>query len=474
MATGSAAQSSTRHSIVIIGAGFSGAATAINLLRRHGDKSLHITLVNRHPDLGRGVAYGTHSPSHLLNVPAGRMSLFPDDEDDFLRYASQIDPKITGADFVPRSVYGHYLETRLKEVSGVAQVARLKSLTAEVIDLQVTADGRRAELELVDGSRIEADRAVLTTGNYLPADPPVPDKAFFDSALYIRDPWAPGAYDSLRPQQPVLLIGTGLTMIDVALELTHRDVAGPLFALSRRGLLPQAHRHHTGIPPTPRVVRDRLLNGTANVRRYLQVVRQCIADLPGTDWRDVVGAMRPITADLWRALDMEERRRFLRHVQPYWDTHRHRMAPSTSRQLARLVEGHRLVTASGRLIRLESAGDTALVTWRSRGSSAEAKLEVGAVINCTGPQTRLSHISDRLVQSLLARGLMRPDVLGLGVETGSDDALIDKAGRCSPVLYYTGPLLRAHYWECTAVPELRLSAARLADRLVDSLMKCAV
>jgi uncharacterized NAD(P)/FAD-binding protein YdhS len=456
--------------IAIVGAGFSGTATAIQLLRRHGDKPLQITLVNRHPDLGRGVAYGTHSPTHLLNVPAGRMSLFPDDGGDFLCHAQAADHSITGADFVPRSLYGSYLGTRLKEAIAAAPQAKLQSLTGEVVDLRLTAGGHRTLLELADGAYIEADRVVLTTGNYSPADPSVPDKAFFDSSLYIRDPWAPGAFDGVRMELPVLLIGTGLTMIDVALELKRRGFADQLFALSRRGLLPQAHRHHTGMPLAPKVVGDMLRNGPAKVRRYLRVLRLCVEELPGTDWRDIIGGLRPITAELWQALDIKERRRFLRHLQPYWDTHRHRMAPSASLQLAALLGACRLVMTSGRLVRLESKdGQNVQVTWRARGTSANAEFEVGTVINCTGPQTQLAHISDRLMQSLLRQGLIRPDALGLGIETDASDALVDRVGGSSEVIYYTGPLLRARYWECTAVPELRVAASRLAERLVVSL-----
>lgn len=469
MTTGTSAQSPAPREIVIVGAGFSGAATAIHLLRRHGYRSLHITLINRHPDLGRGVAYGTHSPSHFLNVPAARMSLFPDDDEDFLRYAKKSDPGISGADFVPRSLYGHYLQARLQEAIVAAPLAKLQGRTGEVVDLQVMAAGRRALLELADGGRVEAQRVVLTTGNYSPADPPVAEQAFFDGPAYVRDPWAPGAFDTLRPEQPVLLIGTGLSMVDVALELKRRGFAGQLFALSRRGLLPQAHRHHTGMPLAPRAVGDMLHGGPANIGHYLRVVRKCIAELPDTDWRDVVGALRPITAELWQALDMGERRRFLRHLQPYWDTHRHRMAPSASQQLEALLATRQLVMAAGRLLRFQDQGNVVLVTWRRRGASANSTLEVGTVINCTGPQTQLTRISDRLVKSLLARGLMQPDPLGLGIETDATDALVDKDGRSSQVLYYTGPLLRARYWECTAVPELRVAAARLADQLVTSL-----
>src|ERR1051325_4241278 len=212
--------------IAVVGAGFSGAATVIQLLRRHGAEPIMVTLISRHPELGRGVAYGTHSPTHLLNVPAARMSLFPDDEEDFLRFARERDPETQGGSFMPRSLYGEYLAARLDQAVAAAPRARFAALTGEAVGLQFV-DGR-ARLGLADGSMLEAERVVIASGNYPPGDPRIPDMAFYRHARYIRDPWAPGALERVDPKQPVLLIGTGLTMMDVALELSRRGFAPPM------------------------------------------------------------------------------------------------------------------------------------------------------------------------------------------------------------------------------------------------------
>lgn len=450
------------YDIAIIGAGFSGCALAVQLLRNFGDRPLRIAMLNRHATLARGVAYGTHSPSHLLNVPAGRMSLFPDNSDDFLNYARQIDPEITSGSFVWRSLYGSYLETRLKEAVAAAPKAEFRQITGEAVGMTPPAGGGITHITSADGSAIECKMVVLATGNYAPANPSVPEPVFFESRAYIRDPWASNALEDIADHKPVLLIGTGLTMVDVALELDRRGFANRLLAISRRGLLPQPHRDHVPTPFDPSRLLAELSAGEGRILRYLQIVRRYSKNSRG-DWRDIVGALRPVTATLWRRLDSAQKRRFLRHLQPYWDTHRHRMAPAIAEGLSRLVTSGKLLTGAGRLLRFESLNtESVRVSWRPRGSIETKMLEVTSVINCTGPDSNVARFQDPLFTTLRRQGFITADELGLGVRADLSGALLDRNGHPATWLYYTGPLLKARDWECTAVPELRSEAQRLA------------
>jgi uncharacterized NAD(P)/FAD-binding protein YdhS len=331
--------------------------------------------------------------------------------------------------------------------------------------LSLAADGSGAVLELADGQSLHARHVVLAVGNYPPADPPVPEADFFNTPHYVRDPWAPGALDRVPLESPVLLIGSGLTMMDVALELAHRGISGVQYAVSRRGLLPQVHRQLPAMPVNPPPAG--LQEDRPSARRYLRLTRGYVAELAarGADWRDAISALRSITPTLWQALDILEKKRFLRHVQAYWDIHRHRTAPASGEQLSRLLETGQLQVAAGRLRRLSVSAGGVSVLWQPRGSTREARLEVGSVINCTGPQSDITRLSDPLMRSLLAQGLVRPDPLRLGLDVDDSDRVLDNAGRPSSVISYTGPLLRARDWEGTAVPELRVAAQRLADRL---------
>jgi len=458
--------------VVVIGAGFSGAVVSAHLLTRGVGSRLRVLLVNKSHRMARGLAYGTRSEQHVLNVPAGRMSAFADDPDDFLRFAQRQDAAITGASFVSRQLYGEYLEHVLRRaVDHAAPGAVLERTVGEVRDVALTPDRSRALVTIDgDGSRqVLADRVVLALGNYSPADPRVADRGFARSPRYVRDPWRPGALDRVPRDRPVLLVGTGLTMLDVALDLRSRARTAPMVAVSRRGLVPQAHRaaDHapTGTDPAA------LLDGPPTVLAYLRAVRRQVRALAwrGVDWRDVLVGLRAATPRLWQRLDRAERARFVRHVKPYWEVHRHRAAPRPAALLARMIDDGELAIVAGRLIAI-TAGDAELeVALRRRGETSVETRRFGAVVNCTGPCSDVRELEEPLVHALRWRRLLRPDPLGLGVDVDAEGALLDAGGAPSRVLTAVGPLLRARDWEATAVPELREHAARTARRLCAEL-----
>ncbi|HET6474258.1 MAG TPA: FAD/NAD(P)-binding protein [Pseudomonadales bacterium] len=459
--------------ILVIGAGFCGTLVAAHLLRAQSRKPIHVMLVDRRGAWARGVAYGTRTPAHVLNVPAGRMSAFPDDEDHFLRFAQARDYSISGGSFVPRSIYGEYLEHVLTDAKrGRAAGSTLQQILREATDITVDPDG--AEAEFTNGWKRRFDRVVLAVGNSPPAESVVERTGIRSTYRYVADPWAPAAFEQVDPDEPVLLLGTGLTMLDVALDLHQRGLRAPMIALSRHGLLPQAHRAATAAPSFAHRPPD-ILSGAATALAYLRSVRRYVAELAptGVDWREVLTSLRPITPRLWSALAEPERARFLRHVRAYWETHRHRAAPLPFALLQRLIENGELTTIAGRLDQLDTdvTGITARIVARGGAVSAERYREfrVGSVVNCTGPQTDIARLDDPLLGNLLQRGSIRADPLHCGVDVTDDLALVDGTGVPSRSLYYIGPLLRARFWEATAVPELRVHAMNLARRLAEGL-----
>ena len=293
------------HTIAIVGAGFSGTTVAIHLLRAAPSSVGRVYLVERADREIGGVAYQTSFASHTLNVPAGRMSAFEDDPDDFLRYVRAREPSLTGGSFVARRLYGEYLGTTL-DAARRASTLPLLRVAGEVVDL---AEGDEAvSLTLDDGRVLRAERALLAIGNYPPSDPPLPDQRLASSIRYARDPWARDALEVDRGDD-VLLLGTGLTMCDIALALRDGDHEGRIHALSRRGLLPQSHRVSAKPPPhldPPEALAD--WPGTA--LGMLRGLRQEAREKEGVDvdWREVVTSIRHDTPALWQRLDTDERR----------------------------------------------------------------------------------------------------------------------------------------------------------------------
>jgi uncharacterized NAD(P)/FAD-binding protein YdhS len=320
--------------------------------------------------------------------------------------------------------------------------------------------------QLADGSHFEAAQLVIANGNQPPMTLPLAE-ALATESRYIKDPWEQGALDRVPMDQPVLLVGTSLTMVDVALELKRRGMTGAMVALSRRGLLPQAHRHHHGPALEPEALLRLLHAGPPGLRRYLRVTRLRVEELAerGIDWRDVLSSLRSATPKLWQGLPEAERRRFLRHLQPYWDVHRHRLAPEVAEALERLQQSGQLQIEAARLTKLEDAGSGILAEWQPRRRKLQRMLQVGSVVNCTGPEPKLHRAADPLIRRLSERELLTADPLHVGVQADEHGALLDAEGHASDKLFYLGPLLRARDWECTAVPELSVQAARLAARL---------
>ncbi len=308
---------------------------------------------------------------------------------------------------------------------------------------------------------------VLALGNPAPASPPTLD-ALVGSPRYSEDPWT--APSSCRPGETLLVIGTSLTMADVvsAISVNCNDNV-TIHAISRHGLIPPsqtAFRHAPCEGDSAELLRE----ASFSVRRLMRAVRRLAESTQrqGGDWREAITFVRSIVPALWNRLPLREKRRFLRHIRPYWDVHRHRLPQETLAQLEHMRLRGNLRICAGRLLAFERSGDQVKVTWRERGAVRASKLMVDRVINCTGPEYNPYRSRDPLIHSLLAQRLVSVDALRLGLLTGENGALLDAEGRPVDNLFYVGPQLRADYWEATAAAELRSHAERLAMHLVDS------
>lgn len=431
------------RSVAIVGAGFSGALLAVNLLRH--DPRLHVQLIERRHGPGRGIAYSTAHPDHLLNVRAGNMSAFPDQPDHFQAWHRDRG----SAEFARRLDYGHYLADLLARSAAGAE-GRLTLVDGEATDARDLGD--RVVVSLGDGRRCLADALVLALGN-LP--PPVPAGLVVDDdAAFVADPWAGPLHEGLGADDAVVLLGTGLTAVDVALALAASSWRGAITAVSRRGLLPHAHAPASPAPPL----------ASRPVGPPAELLRQTRLRAAEQGWRAAVDALRPVTQALWRGATDRERRQFLRHLRPWWDVHRHRLAPEVAASLGALAASGRFSVVAGTPTRL---GGGALIV-RPRGGGERQKLAAARVINCTGPLGDLSRATDPLLKALLARGDARPDALRLGLDVDSECRLRDAAGRASGRLHAIGPMTRGAFWEINAVPDIRRQAWTLARRLTHS------
>jgi uncharacterized NAD(P)/FAD-binding protein YdhS len=452
--------------IAIIGGGASGTLAAVHLLRaavaRH--VPLRIALIDRLGRHGLGQAYATTNPDHLLNAPAGRMSALAGDPDHLVRWAAGHGFPAPG--FLPRPVYGRYLRDLLGDAQlRAAPLSRLTELTADVVAVRPGTGGRPVRLVLGDGSCLEADVAILASGNPPPVAPiPVPA-----SPRFVADPWAPGALDAVADGSPVVIMGTGLSMLDVAMSVTGTGGRSPakVTAVSRHALLPRVHR---GMPaPGGDSVWLPALAGPPGPVRLGDLIWQVRAAMTSRpeQWQDVIDALRPEVPSLWQRLSPADQRVFLRHVARYWEVHRHRMPPATAQRITALRIAGRLRVLPARVTAVtEQAGQLRISV---AAGGAESQLAAGWLINATGPGTDITATTDPLLRDLLSRGQARPDRHRLGIDASPDGAVLDSAGTPSATLFTLGPTLRGLRYETTAIPEIRDQAAALAGQLTTAL-----
>ena len=446
--------SKEKYDVAVIGAGASGTLLSAQF-NRHAPRGARLTLIGTGSRPARGVAYETNFLANVLNVPAGNMSAFPDDREHFIRWLRSRIPGSDSGTFAPRLVYGEYLEGILADT--------LQRETVTLRDdraVKLTRDTDKWLVHTQDDSPISANSVVIAIGNALAPDSPLDISTILP--WYRGVPWSPEAIEGLSRTASVLLIGTGLTTVDVALSLRESGHDGPIHAVSRHGRLYCHHKPYTPQPLTEVPGEFRTPHAA------LRWTRAAVSNLQksGGDWRAVIDSLRPYTAQIWSNWTLKQKSSFLRHARNLWDIHRHRMAPEVAGQLNTLLDNRILTIHSGRLLKAESIGTKARITIRQTHTNETFALDVDRVVNCTGPSRNYTKTEIPLIANLRDNGWLTPDKLRLGIKTGTNGQLIDKDGSYVPDLYTIGPLRIPALLESIAIPEIRVQAEELAQLLV--------
>lgn len=437
-----------RHTIAIVGGGVSGSLTALQLVRR-GVPS-RVALIDPAPKPGLGLAYSTPSMEHLLNVPAAKISAFPDEPDHFLEWLRANHYKFfPPEEFAPRAVFGRYIQSLLESAAGVEHIQ------SSVLDCWMVGEG--AKLKLADGTHLRADAVVLAMGNFVSAELPGISQAAKNSGIYVNSPWIETAYSALSADAPVTLIGSGLTAVDALLRLRELKHRGRITMMSRNGVLPRSHAAYEPLASC-------IVEGEAprRARDLLTLVHGAIND--GLPWRAVVDSLRARTNELWLALPTEEQRRFRRHLQRRWEVVRHRMAPAVASRIERELAAGSLELAPGKLLAVEQGETTGVVKIQSKNGLIRT-WDADRVINCTGPNMDYTRVSSPLLDSLFEQGLISAGPLGNCLWSNEEGGLRAADGTYSTVLFQVGPGRQGTLLESIAVPELRTQAAEMAELL---------
>lgn len=440
-----------RPRLMIVGGGLTGAALAIEIMRTTR-APLDLTLVEPAEDIGRGVAYGTVDPVHRINVPTHRLSLCRDRPDDFTRWlfargilpdAASTDDK--GEHYVPRSSFGTYARDTLETtVAQAGQRVTFRHLRARVVALERQGAGWSVTLD--DGRQIEADGVALCPGHPAPILPCRVSATALQHPGLVANPWGRGVYERIGPNNSVLIVGTGLTMLDALASLDRAGHRGPVVAISRRGLLarPQGS-FRDGFDPFADAPQPRTALG------LLRLLRQSVADHAEAEWQEVLDGFRLRLKRLWAALPPSEQRRVARRLLPFWDVHRFRAAPQLHSLAEEWRRESRLGIMQAGLAGLDADADGLRATLALPGDRRESR-SFDAVVLCTGPGNALR--TDPLIGDLLVRGLARADGVGFGLSVDASSRMITPDGTVQDRLWAFGPVTRGSFGEMTGAPDI--------------------
>ena len=441
-------------SLIIIGGGASGILLAAHLLRR-SDSRLQVTIIEKRGELGRGLAFSASWPQHILNVPASNMSAYADEPEHFRKWLDRTHPELPGDPFLfaPRRVYGEYLADVLhRSAASAGEKTRLTVVVSEAAGVRLRDKG--VEVLLSDGTVRFGDAAALAVGHE--------EQPSHGRGIAIR---AESDDDTpLSPDAPVLILGSGLSMVDAWLSLNSRQHKGRILIVSRHGLLPLDHKQVAPI----KIDSADVPFGT-NLGYFTRWFRGLVAANANddVDWRSVVDGLRPFNQRIWQNWTPEVRRQFLEHVRPLWNIHRHRLPPHYHRQMQQAIEGGQLELVAGKLATMERHDGGVLVTFRRRGQVETETLQVARVYDCGGITLDVEASTNPTILSLLSQGLARPDARHIGLDVTADLHVVDRDGNALPRLYAVGPLTRGKFFEIEAVPDIRRQVADLAARLLD-------
>lgn len=463
-------ESKSRFRITIVGGGAGGTVVAYNLARQLPEGfEADILLIERSGIFGPGVPYLTGNPEHRLNVVTARMSALHDEPDHFLRWMKEREPQAHGDDYVPRGVYGEYLKDLLDAAAAsMPRGVRLRRITDEVTSLRITP--KSVTVRLKHGADFRSDRVVIATGPLPGGDPVEVPQVLRDDGTWINNAWDERAIEPAMSDEDVLVIGTGLTMIDAAISLAGSPYGPVVRAISRSGLIPKPHRpgyttvSELKLPPTgPLSINDAM---------GIFLAEECRLQVAGGDWRDAMDSMRRVTPELWRRMPLKDRKWFLNNVQRVWEVHRFRMAPEIARRYDELVLEGRIVVSAGRVARLEPSTGGAIVSLATLGGTE--KLEVQHVINSTGASGNILDDPPPLIRELIEAGYVRPDDLLLGLDVTPEGRAITASGAISEHISVIGSLRRGVEWESIGMTELKKQAPVIAEGLARDLVRPAV
>ncbi|MFM2214590.1 MAG: hypothetical protein RL427_1853 [Bacteroidota bacterium] len=455
--------------IGIIGAGFTGTMTAVQLIEK-STSPFEIIVINEKETLNKGFAYNPYSDKHLLNVITGKMSAYSTNPDAFLDWVMKKesfkdkDRTLIANSFLPRKLFGEYLLDIWKNATALAASKNITITVVEsfVVDLEPHKDA--VMLWLANEQKIKVDDCIIASGNLVPRNPRIKNTDFYQSKNYFQNPWTVNSVQNINQNMPVLIVGNGLTMVDTVVSLIEQGFKNDIYSISPNGFNVLPHRHN-GLKYTKLTeeLKDdmSLFELFKLVKKHIKMAREY-----GATAEPVIDSLRPYTQSIWKRFTVEEKSIFMSKLRHLWGVARHRLPTHTHDKIQKLrIEG-KLHINSGKILNFTEGLEGIIVEYFDKKDHTVKTLKVSRIINCTGPETDLNNVEQSFLKNCLLKGILTQDPLKLGITTNTETyQIINAEGKAHSNLFTLGGNLKGELWESTAVNELRSQAEKLAEQL---------
>lgn len=455
--------------ICIIGGGFSGISSAIQLIKK--TTNIQITIIDN-KSIAKGIAYNPYSNKHLLNVVTSKMSIFDDEPNDFLNWVLSKEPyknedrEILSQSFLPRKLYGEYLTETWEEYINIAanKNIKLNIFNDTAIDMDITDS--IITIITKNNQKIISDYCILATGNDIPKNPNIKNNEFYSSKYYFKNPWDINSVVNVYNNLPILILGNGLTMVDTVLGLIEKGFKGEIYSISPNGFNILSHKH-IGLKYTK--LNDEL-NTKLSLYELVKLINKHIKNVKkyGISAEPIIDALRPHIQEIWQNLSLCEKKSFISRLRHLWGVARHRLPQHTQEKIQSLRLNNKLHIISGKLINMEDFYSYVGVDYIDKKTNKFNKLKVSRVINCTGPNTIINDKpEDDFLKNCLIKGIIKQDELNLGICADTKTLKVKtKNDEIHNNLFVIGTLLRGELWETTAVNELRKQSDIITNNII--------
>ncbi|KWT69567.1 MULTISPECIES: FAD/NAD(P)-binding protein [unclassified Variovorax] len=474
--------SSRRPRLIVVGGGFSAASLVVQLLRC-ARLSVEIVIVESRANVGCGLAYSATDSDYRLNAPLDVHWIDPNRPLELRHWFEErgileADPACmtsNGLVFLRRSDLGKYLTDT---IDGASRAAPAGSSIRHVRDTatSVALDRGVYQVQCAKGGIIDGEMLVIATGNPVPALRTPFSPAHEVNPRIIGNPLEPGCLDHIPKSARVLVVGSGLTALDIASTFVRRQHMGGILVVSRRGYRPSSQSPESlRLPPKPVELGTAIppfIEGepatiAAWTRALRKQIRRDVAE--GKTWFAAFDSVRDVVWKLWPRLSTREKLKFLNRLRVFYDVHRFRTPPMNEELVATAERGGDVRYAAAALLGVEASPSHVNVLL-SEGSGGQSKWhQFDFVVNCTGLDAGSAWRRNALLRSLLEQGLLRLHPTGIGFDVSEQCEAFDSRGVPQPTLRVIGPPTAGAFGDPVAIPFIANQVQRILPDLLRTL-----